>query len=223
MNINYEIIYSQRCTIGITVERDRKVIIRAPKQARAEVVLAAIESKRFWIWEKLRDPRKYADVATGKEIVPGEAFLFLGQNYTLELVDEPSGEVQFNGRYFELSRADRNSGCELFRIWFLTQAKAHIAPRVAALANAMGIQFTHISVRELKYRWGSCSPSGMLTFNWRIVQAPTLVMDYLIAHELAHILEPNHSAKFWNIVAVHVPAWAQAKDWLRCHGARLEW
>jgi predicted metal-dependent hydrolase len=87
----------------------------------------------------------------------------------------------------------------------------------------MGIEFKRISVRELKYRWGSCTPTGVLTFNWRIVQAPTVVVDYLIVHELAHLLEQNHSREFWSIVAVHVPAWEKAKEWLRRHGARLEW
>jgi len=223
MNIEYEIVYSHRRTIGITVERDRRVIVRAPLQALPEVVSKAVESKRFWIWEKLRDPRKYGDTPTMKEFVAGEAFLFLGQSYVLELVDEPRGEVRLNGSSFELSRADRNLGRELFRIWFLRQAKEHITPRVAASANAMGVQFKRVLVRDLKFRWGAITPGGTLTFNWRIVQAPAVVMDYLIVHELAHVLEPNHSKEFWNIVAVHAPSWAAAKDWLRQHGARLEW
>lgn len=85
------------------------------------------------------------------------------------------------------------------------------------------IAFKRISVRDMRYSWASCTPGGTLTFNWRIVQAPMVVVDYLIVHELAHILEPNHSREYWNIVAVHVPSWEKAKDWLRRHGARLEW
>jgi len=223
MKLDYKIISTQRRTIGITVERDGTVVVRAPRQARAAAVAAAVESKRFWIWEKLHDPRKYREASTGKEFVAGETFLFLGQNYPLELVDEPRGEVRLNGRHFELACADRSSGRELFRAWFLSQARTHLAPRVSALASAMGVEFTRVSVRDLKYRWGSYTPSGTLTFTWRIVQAPMVVVDYLIVHELAHVLEPNHSTEFWNIVAVHAPSWAAAKDWLRRHGAHLEW
>ncbi len=223
MNLEYEIVYSERRTIGITVERDRRVVVRAPNRARAEAVAAVVERKRFWIWGKLRDPRKYAEKRPAKEFVTGEAFLFLGQSFGLQLVRDARGEVRFDGRRFELSRSDLSEARDLFGAWYLAQAKAHLTPRVATLARAMGIAFKRIAVREMKYRWGSCTPGGTLTFNWRIVQAPTMVVDYLIVHELAHVLEPNHSGDFWNIVAVHVPAWAKAKEWLRRHGARLEW
>ena len=114
-------------------------------------------------------------------------------------------------------------GRELFRAWYLRQANAHLVPRVTAQAKEMGIRYTRASVRELKYSWGSCTREGNLSFNWRIVQAPTVVMNYIIVHELAHVLEPNHSHKFWNIVAVHAPAWAKGREWLRNNGSRLEW
>jgi predicted metal-dependent hydrolase len=223
MNLEYEVVYSERQTIGISVERDRRVVVRAPRNARAEAVSAAVERKRFWIWGKLRDPRKDSLQRGAKELVAGEAFLFLGQNYSLELVRESRGEVRLNGRRFELSRDDRKIGRTLFQHWYCTQAKKHIGPRVANLAKSMGVAFKRISVRDLKYRWGSCTPNGTITFNWRIVQAPMVVVDYLIAHELAHLLEPNHSPEFWNIVAVQVPSWPKARNWLRVHGANLLW
>lgn len=223
MNLDYKIVFSERRTIGIIVDRDRRVTVRAPRQTRLEAISAVVEKKRFWIWEKLRDVRKYSDVCAKKEFVPGETFLFLGQNYALDLVRRPGGEVRLNGRRFELSRSDRHKGRELVRAWFVAQAKTHLVPRVAASARMMGIRFTRVSVRELKYSWGSCTPGGTLTFNWRIVQAPTLVMEYIIVHELAHVLEPNHSSAFWNIVAVHAPAWVKARQWLRDRGSHLEW
>jgi predicted metal-dependent hydrolase len=223
MNVKYEIVHSERHTIGITIERDRRVVVRAPQRARPEAVAAAVQSKRFWIWQKLRDPRKYALVPKVKEFVAGEGFLFLGQNHSLELVREPRGEVRFNRGRFELARSERASGKDLFRRWFLSEARRYVAPRVTALATAMGVNFKRIVVRELRYGWGSCTLGGTLTFNWRIVQAPPLVVDYLIVHELAHVLESNHSREFWNIVAVHAPAWEQARDWLRRNGPRMEW
>jgi predicted metal-dependent hydrolase len=87
----------------------------------------------------------------------------------------------------------------------------------------MGVGHSRIWVRDLKYSWGSCTPGGTLSFNWRIIQALMIVADYLIVHELAHVLEPNHSKEFWNIVAVHVPSWTKARNWLKQHGAQLEW
>jgi predicted metal-dependent hydrolase len=87
----------------------------------------------------------------------------------------------------------------------------------------MGVQFSRVCVRDLKHCWGSYTSRGTLTFNWRIVQAPLVVMDYLIVHELAHVIEHNHSREFWNVVAVHAPSWARAREWLRVNGSRLDW
>jgi predicted metal-dependent hydrolase len=223
MKLDYEVIFSKRSTIGITVERDRRVVVHAPQGARAEVISAAMERKRFWIWEKLGDHRKYGRQTAVKEFVAGETFLFLGQNFPLELVRDLRGEVCLKGNHFELSRTERVSGRDLFRRWYLAEARKRISPCAGSLATAMGVEFKRISMRDLKYSWASCSPGGTLTFSWRIVQAPAVVIDYLIVHELAHVLEPNHSREFWNIVAVHAPSWERAKEWLKRNGARLEW
>ncbi|WP_425603716.1 M48 family metallopeptidase [Coraliomargarita parva] len=223
MTLKYEVVRSARKSIQITVERDRKVVVRAPKQASENSVLAAVESKRYWIWQKLRDPHKYPDPAPRKEYVTGETFLFLGQHYGLTLTHDASGEVKLCGKNFQMAVSDRTSGDTLFRNWYLAEARRRMGPRIASLATEMGVDFSRIWVRDLRYRWGSCTPRGTLSFNWRIIQAPMIVVDYLIVHELAHVLEPNHSQDFWNIVAVHVPSWQKARNWLKLHGAQLEW
>jgi predicted metal-dependent hydrolase len=84
------------------------------------------------------------------------------------------------------------------------------------------VVFNRISISNLRVRWGSCTPGGNLNFNWRILKAPSLVIDYVIVHELAHLLEANHTPRFWDIVSVQVPRWAQAKNWLRDRGDLLE-
>lgn len=223
MNLHYELIRSDRRTIGISVERDRRVVVRAPSRAREETVSAVVESKRYWIWQKLRDPQKYLGVRQTKEYVAGETFLYLGQGFPLRLVAEESVQVRFTGQQFELARSERRCGRALFRDWYLTEAKTHLAPRVTSLAKSLGVDFRRVSIRDLKYRWGSCTPGGTLIFNWRILQAPPVVIDYLVVHELAHLLEQNHSPEFWNIVQVHAPAATKARAWLRTHGHRLDW
>jgi predicted metal-dependent hydrolase len=151
MNLDYEIIFAKRRTIGIVVDREGRVIVRAPWQVPPEAISAVVERKRLWIWEKLRDGRKSPASWGRKEFVAGETFFFLGQNHSLELTDMPSGEVRLRGRLVQLSRVDREQGHQLFREWFISRAKLHIVPRVTALARAMGIGFKHVSVRELKY------------------------------------------------------------------------
>jgi predicted metal-dependent hydrolase len=223
MNLQYQLIHSDRRTIGITVERDRRVVVRAPQSAPKATVAAVVEKKRYWIWQKLRDPCKYPFPRYRKEFTPGETFLYLGQSYQLELLNLDTSGVQFAGNTFQLSRHERKAGQALFRAWFTAQAQAQLPPRVARLADSLGLDYQKIEVRDLRYRWASCTKGGSLIFNWRILQAPSFVIDYLIVHELAHLLETNHTPTFWNIVAVHAPSHAKARDWLRRHGDKLEW
>jgi predicted metal-dependent hydrolase len=223
MTIDYKVAYSDRKTIGITVERDRKVVVRVPRQASDQAVSEAIAKKRFWIWQKLRDPRKYPDPPSRKEYVAGETFLFLGQHYGLALTEGHAGKVRLVGRQFEIAHTDRHIGDRLFRAWYVLQAKELLPPRIAAFAGAMGVTYKRIWIRDLKYRWGSCTPGGTLAFNWRILQAPMIVVNCLIVHELAHVLEPNHSQGFRNLVAVHAPSSGKARTWLKQNGWRLDW
>ena len=88
-------------------------------------------------------------------------------------------------------------------------------------AEALGVSFARIEVRGQRTRWGSCSARGTLSFNWRLVLAPFEVLDYVVVHELCHLREPNHSPRFWRLVAERRPGWRAQRDWLRAHGAEL--
>ena len=88
-------------------------------------------------------------------------------------------------------------------------------------APALGVSYGRVEIRDQRTLWGSCSPSGTLSFNWRLVLAPFEVMDYVVVHELCHLREPNHSARFWRLVASRRPAWRKQRDWLSDHGPEL--
>jgi hypothetical protein len=223
MTVAYEIVRSDRKSIGITVERDRRVIVRAPKRASETAIVLAIRRKKLWIWRKVRHPLKYPVPATHKEFVNGETFLLLGQHYELDLVDRDNPPISLVGRCLQIAQHRREDAHRLFRAWYLSQAKRELPTRIRRIATEMGVTYSRICIRDVRFRWGSCSAAGTLTFNWRAVQAPGIVIDYLIVHELAHLLESNHSEEFWNIVAVHSPSWAKARLWLKMNGPLLEW
>jgi predicted metal-dependent hydrolase len=105
--------------------------------------------------------------------------------------------------------------------WCRGVARTTIVPRVAERASAMGVTYGRIAIRDQRTRWGSCSRAGNLNFNWRLILAPPAVLDYVVVHELAHRIELNHSARFWQIVARHCPDYATHRAWLRAHGATL--
>lgn len=105
--------------------------------------------------------------------------------------------------------------------WLRTTARAALTERAAAKADALGVRFTGIAVRDTHSRWGSCSPAGVLSFSWRLVLAPPHVLDYLAAHEVTHLRHRGHDAAFWQAVAQLTEAADASRAWLRRHGASL--
>jgi hypothetical protein len=100
------------------------------------------------------------------------------------------------------------------------QAARELPPRLLELATQHGLTVTRVSIRNQRWRWGSCSRSGHICLNWRLVQMPDSVRDYVLIHELMHLKRMDHSPAFWKLVAVACPSYKEARAWLRSHGAR---
>lgn len=107
------------------------------------------------------------------------------------------------------------------RRFLLAQARADLTARVEAHAAALGARFTRIAIKDTRSRWGSCTRAGALAFSWRVILAPPPVLDYLAAHEVAHLKEMNHGPRFWALVAQLCPAHLEARAWLKRHGPAL--
>jgi len=196
-------------------------VVRAPHGTPEGKIHRAVEAKKLWLYQKVNHEQKYPAHKQRKEFVSGETILYLGRNYRLQVSDENIHEIVFNSR-FVISRKHQPQAARLFRQWYLERAREHIPRRAEYFANALGVHFNRVLVSNLKVSWGSCTPTSSLNFNWRIMKAPPVVIDYLIVHELTHLLEPNHTSRFWHIVAVQVPRVEWAKQWLREHGELLE-
>lgn len=221
MEIDYQIVYSKRKTIGLTVERDRSIVVRAPIGASEEAIRQAVEAKKLWLYEKVNHSQKYPPRPSRKEFVTGETLLYLGRHYRLEVTDDDLPGVRFHNRFY-ISRQHKAVAGQLLRAWYIARGQEKLTPRIHHFAVALGVAYDRIMISDLKVRWASCTPKNNLNFNWRIVKAPPFVIDYLVVHELAHLLEPNHTERFWTIVAVQIPRHQVAKEWLRIHGAMLE-
>lgn len=108
------------------------------------------------------------------------------------------------------------------REWYIGKAKEKIVPRVKKHARELGVNFAEVKIVDNRYRWGSCTVKNNINFNWRLIKAPMFVIDYVIIHELAHLIEPNHTPRFWNIVRAQSPTMDKAKAWLKENGQLLE-
>jgi len=221
MELDYRVVYSDRKTLSIIVERDRSIIVRAPKNMPVDEIQQMVEEKKKWLYEKTHHPQKYPPEPVKKEFVSGETILYLGHNYRLELTDDISDTIRFESCFY-ISRRQKARAAELFRAWYMQRAREKLIPRIRHFAETLGVSYNHLLISELKYSWASCTPRNNLNFNWRIIKAPMTVVDYLIVHELAHLLDPGHSPTFWNIVAVQVPGYERPKAWLKDFGYRLE-
>ncbi|MBU8921515.1 MAG: M48 family metallopeptidase [Bacteroidales bacterium] len=224
MDLKYTIKRSaKRDKLTITVERNREVVIHAPATASEETIARVVKSRRQWIFEKLSHTQKYQPLPhpPGKEFVSGESALYLGRAYRIEVVKKGLLEVQFKQRFLVPSEGGQRPHGAL-RAWYEARAKEVILPRVAAHAATLGVDYNQAKIVDARYRWGSCTVINNVNFNWRLIKAPSWVIDYVIIHELAHLIEANHTPRFWNIVRSQVTRMEKAKAWLSENGQLLE-
>lgn len=221
MQIEYSIQYSNRKTLSIIVERDRSVVVRAPLNTSHTVIENEIKKRKFLLFQKINHTQKYETPKPRKEFLSGESLLFLGKHYKMEVVQEKIDGVQFDSKFF-ISKADQGKAEKYFKDWYFKQAVEKVIPKVQFHAKNLGVKYNAIKILDLKYRWGSCTPKDNINFNWRLIKAPVYVIDYIIVHELTHLIESNHTPEFWNIVSVQLPHYNRAKEWLKENGHLLE-
>ena len=162
-----------------------------------------------------------------REYRNGEGFLYLGRSYRLLLVGEQEEPLRLkNGRFCLrrdiVDRGDMSAAQATFRDYFTARGLERIGERVRYYAPKVGVTPKEVDVRELGYRWASCSPSGSLAFNWKCMMAPQTIIDYIVVHELCHLHYRDHTEAFWNEVDKVLPVYRERKEWLRVSGAGLD-
>lgn len=221
MKIDYSIVYTNRKTVSIVIERDRTVIVHAPHNTSEEIIAQEIEKRKRNILKKINHNQKYPLEKQQKEFVSGESLLYLGKTYQLFVVDKPVEGVIFDSKFI-ISKQNQRNAKQLFKDWYHNSATEIIVPKAVSVAKQIGVSFNKINILDLKYRWGSCTPKDNIHFNWRLIKAPMNVIEYIIVHELTHLLETNHTPEFWNRVKTSLPLYSSAKNWLLKYGSELE-
>ncbi|MFZ5557675.1 MAG: M48 family metallopeptidase [Pseudomonadota bacterium] len=225
--IPYEVIRSRRKTADIVVERDGRVVVRAPDSLTDARIEDLIETKRYWIYKTLAEWRDLNARHVAREYRNGEGFLYLGRSYRLQLVRDQQEPVLLKNGRFCLRRELVDQGNaeavqRAFRDYYIARGETWIEARAGYFAPKVGVQPKGVAVRELGFRWASCSPTGKLAFHWKCMMAPATIIDYIIVHELCHFHYGDHTAAFWNEVDKVLPSYRERKDWLRQHGASLD-
>ena len=174
-----------------------------------------------WVLDKKRKYERYREEAPDREFAVGETFPFLGDPYTVavEAIDEHA--VADGGLRLAASKVERTSIREELERLYKLEARRHFEDRAEHYRAEMGVEYDRIELRNQRTRWGSCSPNRTLAFNWRLMMAPTEVVDYIVVHELAHLREKNHTTQFWEIVGEHDLEYTQHAEWLEANSSQL--
>jgi hypothetical protein len=211
----------RRRTVQLTVERDATITASVPAEADEAQLARVIVSKRPWLYAKLRERAETGPPAPPREFVSGEGFLYLGRSYRLLLVNEGPRPVRLWRGRLELRRDSVDDAARHLITWYRSTGKPWLSQRIAPWAQRMSADLSALRVRSLGYRWGSCSPDGMLNIHWATMQLPPDLIDYVLVHELAHVHHHDHSPDFWRTVERAMPDAPNRRAQLRFTGPRL--
>ncbi|MGS0681821.1 M48 family metallopeptidase [Shewanella sp. 125m-7] len=226
-DIDYQLMPgADRKTTDIVIERNGIIAVRPPINYTPEQVDAVVESKRMWIYRNLAEWRDLNATAVVREWVNGETFLYLGRSYRLSLIAEQTALLKLKEGRFCLNRklideGGTDAAKKVFEAYYSDKGIQRITDRVKYYAPKVGVTASSIKVKDMGFRWASCSKSGALNFHWKCMMAPPKIIDYIVVHELCHMYHHNHSDAFWNEVDKVMPDYHERKEWLRKNGAGL--
>ena len=218
----------RRKTASISVSPKNEVHIIVPDHFSDEQVQSIIDRKTDWIRSKMRFNSEVKYPYKPKEYVSGEAFAYLGRNYRLNVVISDPAPVKFeNGRFYvqvpptilPLYRNDYIVSELTF--WYQSRGLKKLKERVRIYSKRLDLKPLKVISKDLKSQWGSCTSKGEIFFNWKIVIAPISIIDYIVAHELCHMIHHNHSKEFWRLLQSILPDYKERKEWLRVNGSLL--
>jgi predicted metal-dependent hydrolase len=208
----------RRTSVQITVDRDGELLLSAPESCSTRVMEKFVREKRFWIYTKLAEKEVLASSVPRKQFVSGEGFSYLGRSYRLLLVDDQEEPVKLERGRFKLLRSASAEGSAHMIRWYSDRGQPWLEKRVERFQRRVGVEPGAVTVQDLGYRWGSCGKGGRLLFHWRTVLLPPPAIEYVVVHELVHLLEAHHTPAFWTRVERAMPDYEQRKRWLAERG-----
>ena len=225
--IDFSVKYSKRKTIEIGVEAPDVVKVVAPEGLTKDIILGHVQKKAKWIVTKLFEIREVQYLRAPKEYVNGESFLYLGRNYSLQLevddtVKKPVTKL-YQGKFIITTpNKDQEALKSSMEAWYRSKTLEKVLEKVEYYKKYFEVAPKDIKVKEQKKRWASCTAKKELMFNWRCSMAPSWVLDYIVVHEMCHMVYMNHSKEFWELVVRIMPDYEKKRDWLKVNGVKLE-
>lgn len=219
---------NRRGSIGLKVEPNR-VALMVPKQFSDLTLASLLENEKEWLLQQIRQHK--AQMPNSWQLKSGHEILWFGE----KILYKEDHHSLVKGLKFQLEENVLTAFCKTKRAlkdpqktlkqkcaaFYSDALSSYVAEKLPQFANQINVHPTDVTIRDYKSRWGSCYPDGRIQYNWRLAMAPKAVIDYVMIHELCHLIHPNHSANYWALVAQHEPNYAMHKAWLKQHGTAL--
>ena len=194
---------SNRKTLSLTVLKDGNIIVKAPISMKDDVIERFVFDKQDWIKSKLMTIKETK--SKFDDVMHYQKFLLYGNKYTLLLDDVKKIETHANFQIIFPKKTEQDKVLKGMKSWYKKVAKKVLADRLAYVESRLKLKSKAMRITDSKGKWGSCNSFGTIVFNWRVVMLPPDLIDYVIVHELCHLVEMNHSKKFWTIVERFLP------------------
>ncbi len=219
----------RRRTVAIYVNENADVSVFAPFFVRRDMIFDFIREKSLWIVKKIAQVKRNRSILEERRFDTGSMFLFLGNKYPLIIeTDEKVRRVRidFDGASWKiklplvdtLRKSPENIIKKKLIEWYKRQAKEMLPGRVFYYSRVVGVEPSNIAVKTQKRLWGNCDYAAkIIRLNWQIILAPIEVIDYVVVHEICHLIFPNHSKNFWHKVGEILPKYKENRKWLREH------
>jgi hypothetical protein len=218
----------RRATVALAVHGGA-LVVTAPAHATVDRLNSIVRGKAPWVAERMRAVYGVAENPGAREFVNGETFRYLGRQHRLRVVpDGGTGDVKLARGWLMVAPRDAESPDrvrEALVQWYRQHAEERLPEHVETWAKRVGVPVPTVLVRDQRRRWGSCNRAGELRLNWRLVQAPHALIDYVVAHELVHLAlgDEGHSPRFWARLGRVMPDYDSRRGRLRELGPALEW
>ena len=221
-DLDIAIIRSKRKTVSLYVERDGSVSARVPEDITEEELQNVVKSKEYQLYKNLAEWDQTNASRINRDYVSGQSFLYLGRNYRLKYVDDQVKGVKLVNGSFQITRKNQSKSKEYFIQFYKNKLVEKLPSIINTYQVRLGVEFKDFKVMELQHRWASCTTQGNLNFHWKCAMSPIDTLHYIVAHELVHIIHPNHTSAFWNDLDKIFPNYQKHVQWLKLNGAGME-